>query len=281
MIRITQAFATAVIFLTPSLLFAQNIAITLDDLPYVMPSRTTPSEGLRYVTQINAALADHGIIAVGFAVGQQVTDATIPALQAFADAGHTIGNHSWSHPDYGTLSSDQFHIETQRTHDILAPWITAQRYYRFPFLREGETEQTKSAATRVLTSLGYQNVPVTIDNDEWLFNADYMDALETGNTDAATAIAAQYIAHMQDRTMHFQALAQKAVGRDVNHILLLHMNRINADHLGTLLDWYATEGWSFITVTQALTDPLYDAPDLYAGARGLSQIERVMGHKSD
>lgn len=54
----------------------------------------------------------------------------------------------------------------------------------------------------------------------------------------------------------FQDLSQRAPGRDVPHILLLHMNRINADHLGTLLDWYASEGWTFITVAEALKDPL-------------------------
>lgn len=59
------------------------------------------------------------------------------------------------------------------------------------------------------------------------------------------------------------------------------MNQINADHLGDLLDWYAAEGWTFVTVEQALTDPLYTMPDNYAGARGLSQIERVMGEASD
>ncbi len=260
---------------------AQEIAITIDDLPYVIPSRTTPEDGLRYVQSINEALANHGIIATGFAVGQQINDGSIPALQAFADAGHTIGNHSWSHPDVGTLTIEEFRKETSETDQILSEWIDGPRYYRFPFLKEGETEDAKAAATQVLADLGYQNVPVTIDNDEWRFNADYLDAIALGDTAGAEQIADQYLAHMQERTAHFQNLAQEALGRDVKHILLLHMNRINADHLDTLLDWYASEGWTFITVNDAMADPLYSAPDIYAGARGLSQIERVMGRKSE
>jgi hypothetical protein len=86
---------------------------------------------------------------------------------------------------------------------------------------------------------------------------------------------------MQERTAHFQALANTALGRDVNHILLVHINKINADHLDRLLDWYVSEDWVFISVKEALTDELYSAPDLYVGARGLSQIERVMGRKSE
>lgn len=265
----------------PLPLAAQDIAVTLDDLPYVMPSRTTPAEGLGYVQRINQALQKHGIIAAGFAVGQQINDETIPALRAFKDAGHRIGNHSWSHPDYGTLTIDAFREETRRTDQVLSEWIDGPRYYRFPFLREGETEDAKRAATAVLTELGYQNVPVTIDNDEWQFNADYLDALAEGDSAAADRIADQYLDHMQERTAHFRALGQEVMGRKVRHILLLHMNRINADHLDRLLAWYASEGWTFVRVEEALADPLYSAADIYAGARGLSQIERVMGRKSE
>lgn len=260
---------------------AQEIAITLDDLPYVMPSRTSPEQGLGYVQHINAALAQHDITATGFAVGQMINARSRPALQAFKDAGHTVGNHSWSHLDYGTLTLDAFRAETRRTDAVLAPWIDGARYYRFPYLKEGESEAAKAAATAVLAGLGYQNVPVTIDNDEWRFNADYLDAIDAGDKAAADQIADAYLAHMKERTAHFQTLAQTALGRDVRHILLLHMNRINADHLGRLLDWYDAEGWRFITVAEAMTDPVFSAPDLYAGPRGLSQIERVMGRKSD
>jgi peptidoglycan/xylan/chitin deacetylase (PgdA/CDA1 family) len=96
-----------------------KIAITIDDLPYVMFSRTTPQEGLGYVQRINETLLDHKIVATGFAVGQQVTDETTPALQAFSDAGHAVGNHSWSHPDYGTLTSEQFRTQTLQTDRVL------------------------------------------------------------------------------------------------------------------------------------------------------------------
>jgi len=259
---------------------AQEIAITLDDLPYIPASRTSPAEGLQIVQSVTKALRFHNITATGFVIGQQLKRKTIPALQAFAEAGHTIGNHSWSHPDYGTLTPKEFRAETRRTHKTLAKWIGTARYYRFPFLKEGETEATKAAATEVLTSLGYQNIPVSIDTDDWRFNRDYLDALKAGNNTKAAQIATDYLTHMHAQTAHFQALAQTALGRDVKHILLLHMNRINADHLATLLDWYAAQGWRFITVDQAMRDPLYSAPDIYAGPRGLSQIERIMGRKS-
>lgn len=260
---------------------AQQLAITLDDLPYVMPSRMTPEQGVEIVTKVNDGLAVHGIIATGFVFGQQVNEKTRPALVAFAEAGHTIGNHSWSHADYGTLTARQFRRETRRTDRVIAEWLDGPRYYRFPYLREGPTEAAMDKATRILSDLGYVNVPVTIDNDEWRFNAEYVDALEAGDTGAAQKIAKAYLRHMQERTIHFQTLARMHFGRDVKHILLLHMNRINADHLGALLGWYKARGWTFISVDEALTDPIFTAPDLYAGDKGLSQIERVLGAEAN
>jgi predicted lipoprotein len=70
--------AVDLISTTPS-----RIAITIDDLPYVMPSKTSPADGLRYVQRINLALKKHGIIATGFVVGQQINKRSVPALQAF------------------------------------------------------------------------------------------------------------------------------------------------------------------------------------------------------
>ncbi len=254
-----------------------RIAITVDDLPYVTFGGASPEDGLEYARNIVSALREHRIVATGFVIGQNVKPETRPALQAFADAGHTIGNHSWSHPDYGTLTPDAFLEETRKTDDVLAEWIDGPKYYRFPYLRQGETAAKRAAATQILSGLGYQNVPVTIDNDEWQFNADYTKAVSDGDTEAAAIIAQNYLAHMYERTSYFQTLAVDELGGDVDHILLVHLNRINADHLATLLDWYEAQGWTFITVRDALAHPVFSRAELYEGPRGLSQIERIFG----
>jgi len=254
-----------------------RVAITVDDLPYVTFGGASPEDGLRYSESIVSALREHGIVATGFVIGRNINAETRPVLQAFVDASHTIGNHSWSHPDYGDLSPDEFLEETRWTDDVLAEWIDGPKYYRFPFLRQGETAAKREAATEILTNLGYQNVPVTIDNDEWQFNAEYTEAIADGDTDAAAIIAQNYLAHMQERTSYFQRLAVDELDGDVDHILLIHLNQINADHLGTLLDWYNAQGWTFITVDEALAHSVFSRAELYEGPRGLSQIERILG----
>jgi peptidoglycan/xylan/chitin deacetylase (PgdA/CDA1 family) len=258
-------------------LHAQQIAITLDDLPYVLRSRTPPQEVMTIVQDVIAAMKLYDIVATGFAIGRQIDDETIPVMEAFVGAGHTVGNHSWSHPDYDTLTRWGFRREVSRTDRTLRPWMQDQKYYRFPFLREGKTEKSRQIADTVLKNQGYINAPVTIDNDEWRFNLEYVDALDMSDQLAAQRIANAYLAHMKERTAHFQSRAQLELGRDFSHVLLLHMNKINADHLDDLLAWYAAEGWTFITLDEALRDPLFSAPETYTGSKGLSQIERVLG----
>jgi len=256
----------------------KEIAITIDDLPFVgIPKNTSyHSEGLIVVQNIIKSLHSHQITATGFVVGKQVNKNTLPALQAFINAGHNIGNHSWTHADYNKISIEQFEKETQRTHKLIKHWIKKPFYYRFPYLREGLSIETKQRATEVLSSLDYQNTPVSIDNDEWKFNSEYINALEKGEHKNAQKIAQEYIQHMKERTLFFQQLAKKKLGRDVKHILLLHMNKINADQLHNLLTWYSDNNWNFVTVEEALTDPLYSTPDSYIGERGLSKIERII-----
>lgn len=262
-------------FLTAIPAWAEEVAITIDDLPFVLPSRTTPSEGLQIVRDINQALAAENVIATGFVIGQQVNSKSTPALEAFVGAGHLVGNHSWSHADYGTLTERQFRREILKTKRKIRRWTGGDLLFRFPYLREGETPSTVAAAKKVLERLNYQNARVTIDNDEWRFNKEYMDALEAGDVEKAQVIAGRYIEHMKERSLHFARLGRQVFGRDIKQVLLIHMNKINADHLPELLAWYRSSSWTFITLEDALSDPIFKAPDSYFGRKGLSHIERV------
>jgi peptidoglycan/xylan/chitin deacetylase (PgdA/CDA1 family) len=271
------AMAMALLLLLPRASQAAEIAITLDDLPYAMPSRVSLDEGRGIVDAVNRTLKEHGVQAMGFAIGARITPETEPLIASFVQAGHDLGNHSWSHPDYNELTSGEFRTETMRAHSAISRWTRSGNFYRFPFLHQGETPEKLAASSAILAELGYRNVPVSIDDDDFRFNSDYVQALANGDSDGADAIAELYLEHMKERTAFFQNLARERLGRDVKHILLLHMNRINADHLGDLLDWYRSEGWNFIAVREALADPIYATAGGYAGPKGLSQIQRVAG----
>lgn len=80
---------------------------------------------------------------------------------------------------------------------------------------------------------------------------------------------------MLDAVRHFRAAARAKMGREVDHILLLHANALNADHLGALLDALKKDGAEFVSVDAALKDEVYRRPDRYAGGLGISWLYRI------
>jgi peptidoglycan/xylan/chitin deacetylase (PgdA/CDA1 family) len=96
------AFQAQVTFRTaPS---AKLVALTIDDGP---TSEWTP--------QVLAVLTRHDALATFFVVGKRAQGAPA-SIAAAVDAGHEIGNHTWTHTDLTHLDESAVHDELERTH---------------------------------------------------------------------------------------------------------------------------------------------------------------------
>jgi peptidoglycan/xylan/chitin deacetylase (PgdA/CDA1 family) len=85
----------------------RSLYLTFDDGPH--PEHTPPLLDL---------LAEHGAKASFFLIGQQIE--RHPELaRRIATEGHTLGNHSFSHPRFETLSLRQQFDEIRRTDQLL------------------------------------------------------------------------------------------------------------------------------------------------------------------
>lgn len=82
--------------------------LTFDDGPHA--EHTAPLLDL---------LAAHGAKASFFLIGQQI-ELHPELVRRIVDEGHTVGNHSYSHPRFETLSLDQQFAEIERTDALLA-----------------------------------------------------------------------------------------------------------------------------------------------------------------
>src|SRR2546430_4197491 len=83
------------------------IAITFDD---------GPSETL--TPKLLDLLAAHHIKATFFVIGENVAEHPEIVTRA-AREGHEIGNHSWSHPNFGKMSDDSVRSQLRRTDDAI------------------------------------------------------------------------------------------------------------------------------------------------------------------
>ena len=133
-----------------------QVVLTFDDGPE--PTNT--------ITVLNT-LNDFGAKAHFFQLGMRVQ--SNPKLtQRVAAAGHSIGNHSWDHPNFRKISFEEGLKQIKETHSLLHSLLGAvDPFFRFPF----------GNSTAVLDQVLFQNEMAdfkwAIDSNDWrMVNAD-------------------------------------------------------------------------------------------------------------
>jgi peptidoglycan/xylan/chitin deacetylase (PgdA/CDA1 family) len=254
----------------------KRVAITIDDLPFLSGKiYLTPKQEAEGFRKVMATLKKHGVTAFGFVNGSRIKPYHRELFDEFVAAGHTIGNHTSTHPDLNSTVVDRYEKDIADGQTEITPWVGKTKYFRYPMLHEGPDEAKRSAIADYLSKNNLVSVPVTIDNDDWLYNRDYCQAIKSRNRRQADSIGAAYLVHIRERTAYFDSVSMAKVGRSVDHILLIHMTLLNADYLDSLLSWYANQGWQFISPKDALADSLYRMPQKYLGPKGLSVLLRI------
>ncbi len=145
---------------------------------------------------------------------------------------------------------------------------------RHPTLNTGPDLQTKVSFERFLADHGYTVAPVTIDSDEYLYALAYDRARARGDAAQVRQLARDYLRYMAEVFRFHERVSQSLLGREPAQVLLLHVNALNADHLHELAAMIAERGYGFISLDEALSDPAYERPDRYVGAKGPSWLER-------
>jgi len=249
------------------------IAVTIDDLPFVGP--VGPGDSREAATdRMMWALRSHHVIATGFVVCRTLARQR-GIVQKWLDAGMELGNHTRTHRDLEQVEPAEWEEEVAscRT-EITALTGTPPRYFRYPYLRQGETAERRDAAAAFVRGLGHELAPVSVDTNEWMLVAPYVRALERGDDAEAQRVGNAYVTHVMESVRHFRRVARERVGRDVRHVLLLHANAIAADRLDELLTAIEGEGLRFVPLAEALADPVYARRDDYAGRETISWLYR-------
>ncbi|HJU86272.1 MAG TPA: polysaccharide deacetylase family protein, partial [Gemmatimonadota bacterium] len=258
------------------------VALTFDDLP--MSGGPCDAAAAREITGgILEALAAADAPAVGFVnasrtCGEPATGLRDEVLEAWIDAGHDLGNHTWSHPDLERTPLAAYLEDVDRG---AAPVDSLLRrrgrrlvWFRHPFLHAGDTPEKKAGLAAHLAQSGWRVAPVTVDNQEWVYAWVYQAALARADTALAARVADAYLDHVDDAFAYFEARSREVVGREVPQVLLLHANRLNADLLEQLLGRVRARGYRFVDLSEAMEDPVYAREDPYVGRGGPSWIER-------
>ncbi|MBI5536304.1 MAG: polysaccharide deacetylase family protein [Deltaproteobacteria bacterium] len=250
------------------------IAVTIDDLPFLGSPK--PGEDRAGATQrILSALRKHSVLATGFVVcGRK--DAFAQVLSLWLAASMELGNHSKSHRSSDSMEEAAW-LEDVRTCSRELAQTTGRPpgWFRYPMLQTGRTVERRDSLRSAVVAMGMREAPVTIDVADWVLNRAYESALQRGDIAGQKRIAEAFVEHVIASLRHYRAVAKDRVGRESSQVLLLHATALTADHLDSLLGAIEAEGMGFVSLHEAMKDPVFTLADAYAGPIGMSWLYRI------
>jgi len=262
---------------------SQQMAITFDDLPAhgSMPAGVTR---LEIAQSILATLQREQMPPTyGFVNGKRVAEdaSTLEVLAAWRAAQQPLGNHTWAHRDIKDESLAEFAADVAKNEPLLAQLMGDEdwRWFRYPYLREGDTLEKRRAARQWLFAHGYKIAEVSMDFEDYLWNDPYARCVALHDDASIRRLHDGYLAVADQYYALFRQLSQMLYGRDVKYVLLMHIGAFDARMLPELLALYRSRGVRFISLAEAISDPAYrDDPDI-GDATGGAHLELMMSSK--
>src|SRR5439155_1242538 len=122
---------------------------------------------LAIAAQVIRALRQHAVPDVyGFANGGplQSNPELEGVLRAWRQAGFLLGNHTFSHSDLTRVSTTDYTVDIERNQELLARLLPpgSPKYFRYPYLHEGNTRETREAFRRWLAPRGHSIAHVSV-----------------------------------------------------------------------------------------------------------------------
>lgn len=272
----------------------RQVCFTYDDLPVVNYGITDSSYQKQLTDRLVSALVKNHIPAIGFVNERKMYNKGLVnpfqagLLRTWADHGLDLGNHTFSHPDYNTVTYREFTKDVLRgeilTRKLLQGQGKSLKYFRHPFLHVGDTKAKADSLGDFLKEHKYTVAPVTIDNEDYLFALAYHRANSQKDTALMRQIGADFLSYIEAKVKYYERQSVTLFGREIPQILLLHASLLNADHVDALATLFRKNGYAFVTMDKALEDDAYRTKITVYGKWGISWIDRwamSMGKKGE
>ncbi|AHE67529.1 putative xylanase/chitin deacetylase [Legionella oakridgensis ATCC 33761 = DSM 21215] len=248
-----SSFLFLCVLISPIFAQVHEIAITIDDLPFVGTTHNKPGnlqrEQERFM-KIMQSLIDHQVPATGFVVGGTIEQGQWQLLEDFKKAGFVIGNHTYSHANLNRTNPKQYINDIARADQILTPLMSKPKYFRYPYLAEGKGE-AKQEVQNFLIENDYIIAPVTIDSKDFRFNEQLLAINWRERNKYLNQIKKRYLDYIWQQTLRAEKKSQdKPVSKQ---ILLIHANLLNSHAMGDIIQMYKDHGYQFVSLSEVLS----------------------------
>lgn len=252
---------------------AREVALTFDDLPVHGPLPVGMTRLEIASSVIRSLQAAHAPPSYGFvnAKGLEQEPSSVAVLEAWRAAQFPLGNHTFSHMDLSTNSAEGFEQDLIADESILKKYMGSEDWHwlRFPFLDEGDGLAKHRALQAFLEEHGYRVAEVTLSFGDYAYSVPYARCLAKSDQQGLGQLKQSYLDAAEKSLEQGRALSVELFGRDIKHVMLLHIGSIEAVMLPQLLELLKQRGFTLVTLAQAESDPAYsmhpDPPDHWNG----------------
>jgi len=233
---------------------AKEIALTFDDSPRFAKGHF---DGPTRAKKLIEALKKANVEQVAFFTNSSFMDEEgTQRIKSYTDAGHLIANHTHTHPDFNKTSLQDYKNDFDLAHQRLKDLPNFVKWFRFPYLREGNDLEKRNGMRQHLKQNGYINAYITADFSDWHLEYLYQQALKEKKKVDMDGLRKLYVQNALNAANFYDELAQKYLKRSPKHIMLLHETDLAALFIGDLVQAFRSNGWTIITPTQGYTDDL-------------------------
>jgi peptidoglycan/xylan/chitin deacetylase (PgdA/CDA1 family) len=238
-----------------------EMALTFDDLPAHGPvphgiSRTLLMQQIVDALERAKVPPTYGFInSTALETGVDSLD----ALQVWRSAGWPLANHTYSHMDLHANPFEAFRADVIANEAALERLMEDEdwRWFRYPYLREGDTEEKRNAVRELLRERGYRIAQVTIDFQDWAYNEPYVRCLEKRDAESISELQQSYLQRAAQNIDASEQAARRLYGRNIKHVMLLHVGALQPTVLPQLLSLIEQRGYEIVALEAAQSDPAY------------------------
>jgi peptidoglycan-N-acetylglucosamine deacetylase len=250
-----------------------RVALTFDDLPSHGPLPPGVSR-LDVARSIIDTLRRYKAPPVyGFINAKQVdaapTDGEV--LRLWRAAGFPLANHAFSHMDLHANTAEAFEQDVLANEPALRSLMGDGNWhwFRFPYLREGDTPEKYTRIRAFLAKHQYRTAQVTLDFNDYAYNEPYARCVARADGEGIAWLKKSYLERAAAILTRGQDAARAIFGRDIGHVMLLHIGAFETVMLPHLLDLLQERGFALTTLDDAQADAAYAVtPDRQDGWRG-------------
>jgi peptidoglycan-N-acetylglucosamine deacetylase len=247
-----------------------KVALTFDDLP-LNGTLATGFKQSDYARETVRVLRKHKIPpSYGFinARGLERNPDGALALQIWVKSGNPLANHTYSHPNLTTTSVEDFQREILRNEPVLELLMpdggkSNWRWLRYPYLHEGDTLEKRRAVRAFLAGNGYRIAQTTLDWEDYMWNSAHARCVMKQDAQSVVWLKESYVTAARDFMRFQRDMSRQLFGRDINHVMLLHLGSFSSHILPDLFALLDREGYEIVTLEEAQADPVYQSdPDV-------------------